>query len=118
MESGWAQALALIPGVSPGSTLTAGLFAGLEREQQLPVFVLLGIPAITAGLVALDALEQGLGSPQLVQLMVGVISAAVFPTRRLVAALPTNQNTWVFVWYPWLLSNVGAIQLGCWTIVK
>ena len=45
---GLAQALALIPGVSrSGSTLTAGLFMGLERSTAARFSFLLGIPAIT-----------------------------------------------------------------------
>ncbi|MEO1068764.1 MAG: undecaprenyl-diphosphate phosphatase, partial [Cyanobacteria bacterium J06638_6] len=45
---GFAQALALIPGVSrSGSTLTAGLFMGLERATAARFSFLLGIPAIS-----------------------------------------------------------------------
>ena len=45
---GAAQALALIPGVSrAGSTLTAGLFMGLERATAARFSFLMGIPAIT-----------------------------------------------------------------------
>lgn len=116
---GLAQALALIPGVSrSGSTLTAGLFAGLERATAARFSFLLGIPAITlAGLVALkDALEQGLGSPQLVQLMVGVISAAVFSYAAIAWLLRYLQtkNTWVFVWYrlAFGVAILGAIATG------
>ncbi|WP_278000363.1 undecaprenyl-diphosphate phosphatase, partial [Nodosilinea sp. LEGE 07088] len=61
---GFAQALALIPGVSrSGSTLTAGLFMGLERATAARFSFLLGIPAISlAGLVELKGLlEGGLG---------------------------------------------------------
>ena len=45
---GIAQALALIPGVSrSGSTLTAGLFLGMERETAAKFSFLLGLPAVT-----------------------------------------------------------------------
>ncbi|MEY3330586.1 MAG: hypothetical protein RLZZ115_3471, partial [Cyanobacteriota bacterium] len=45
---GLAQTLALIPGVSrSGSTITAGLFLGLERATAARFSFLLGIPAIT-----------------------------------------------------------------------
>lgn len=52
---GLAQALAIIPGVSrSGSTLTAGLFLGLDRVAATRFSFLLGIPAIMiAGLVEL-----------------------------------------------------------------
>lgn len=48
---GFAQALAIVPGVSrSGSTITAGLFAGLDRVSATRFSFLLGIP-ITAGAV-------------------------------------------------------------------
>ncbi|NEP43908.1 MAG: undecaprenyl-diphosphate phosphatase, partial [Okeania sp. SIO2H7] len=55
---GLAQALALVPGVSrSGSTITGGLFMGLERATAAKFSFLLGLPAITlAGLVELKTL--------------------------------------------------------------
>lgn len=101
---GLAQALALIPGVSrSGSTLTAGLFMGLERAAAARFSFLLGIPAITlAGLVELkSALSEGLGGEGLVTIIVGVISAAVFSYAAIAWLLRYLQtkNTWIFVWY-------------------
>lgn len=101
---GLAQSLALIPGVSrSGSTLTAGLFAGLERATAARFSFLLGIPAITlAGLVELkDALETGLAGTGILSLIVGVISAAVFSYIAIAWLLRylQTQNTWIFVWY-------------------
>ncbi|MEO1132827.1 MAG: undecaprenyl-diphosphate phosphatase [Cyanobacteria bacterium J06639_1] len=44
---GFAQALALIPGVSrSGSTITAGLFLGMKREMAARYAFLLGVPAL------------------------------------------------------------------------
>ncbi|WP_306357578.1 MULTISPECIES: undecaprenyl-diphosphate phosphatase [unclassified Nocardia] len=57
---GFAQCLALIPGVSrSGATSTAGLFCGLTREAAVRFSFLLAIPAVTAsGLFSLpDAFE-------------------------------------------------------------
>lgn len=70
---GFAQCLALVPGVSrSGATATAGLFLGLEREAAVRFSFLLAIPAVTAsGLFSLpDAFEpagEGLNAsgPQL-----------------------------------------------------
>lgn len=101
---GFAQAMALIPGVSrSGSTITAGLSIGLERATAARFSFLLGIPAITlAGLVELkDLLEAGVGDAGLVSLTVGVITSAIFSYASiawLIRYLQT-QNTWVFVWY-------------------
>lgn len=101
---GLAQALALIPGVSrSGSTLTAGLFAGLERATAARFSFLLGIPAITlAGLVELiPALNAGIGNGELLTILVGVISAAIFSYIAIAWLLRylQTQNTWIFVWY-------------------
>jgi undecaprenyl-diphosphatase len=101
---GLAQSLALIPGVSrSGSTLTAGLFMGLERETAARFSFLLGIPAITlAGLVELkDILSLGLSSAAIVPLVAGVISAGVFSYIAIAGLLRflKTQSTWVFIWY-------------------
>jgi undecaprenyl-diphosphatase len=101
---GLAQAMAIIPGVSrSGSTLTAGLFMGLERATAARFSFLLAIPAITlTGLVELnDALEGGFGDANLVPLIVGIISAAVFSYAAIAWLLRflQTQNTWIFVWY-------------------
>ncbi len=101
---GLAQSMALIPGVSrSGSTLTAGLFMGLERATAARFSFLLGIPAITlAGVTELkDALEVGLGEAALISLVVGVISAAIFSYLSIAWLLRflQNQSTWVFIWY-------------------
>ncbi|MBW4665208.1 MAG: undecaprenyl-diphosphate phosphatase [Chroococcus sp. CMT-3BRIN-NPC107] len=101
---GLAQALSLIPGVSrSGSTLTAGLFMGLERAAAARFSFLLGIPAITlAGLVELkDLLATGISNDSIVTMVVGVISAAIFSYLAIAWLLRflQTQNTWVFVWY-------------------
>ncbi|MEP0798576.1 undecaprenyl-diphosphate phosphatase [Funiculus sociatus GB2-A5] len=101
---GLAQAMALIPGVSrSGSTLTAGLFMGLERATAARFSFLLGIPAITvAGLVELKGfLEEGVGDAGLVPLVVGTISSAIFSYLAIAWLLRflQTQSTWLFIWY-------------------
>jgi undecaprenyl-diphosphatase len=101
---GLAQALALIPGVSrSGSTITAGLFIGLERATAARFSFLLGIPAITvAGLIELkELIETGFGNIGGVALTLGLIASAVssyVAIAWLIRYLQT-QDTWVFVWY-------------------
>jgi undecaprenyl-diphosphatase len=101
---GLGQAMALIPGCSrSGSTLTAGLFMGLERAAAARFSFLLGIPAITlAGLVELKGvLGEGIGDAGVVTLAVGTISAFVFSYLSIAWLMKflQTQNTWVFVWY-------------------
>ena len=61
---GLAQVLALVPGSSrSGTTITGGLFAGLNREAAARFSFLLSIPAITAsGLLELPKAIQSVGS--------------------------------------------------------
>ncbi|MBE9214315.1 undecaprenyl-diphosphate phosphatase [Plectonema cf. radiosum LEGE 06105] len=116
---GCAQALALIPGVSrSGSTLTAGLFMGLQRETAARFSFLLGIPAITlSGLVELkDLLEVGTGNSGMPTLIAGIISSAIFSYLAiawLVKFLKTR-STWVFVWYRLIfgIAILAGLSLG------
>ncbi|MER3494432.1 MAG: undecaprenyl-diphosphatase [Mastigocladus sp. ERB_26_2] len=116
---GLAQSLSLIPGVSrSGSTLTAGLFIGLQRETAARFSFLLGIPAITlAGLVELkDFLDQGIVDAGIASLVVGVISSAVFSylaIAGLLRFLKTHSN-WVFIWYRLIFGILilAAIRMG------
>ncbi|MDX2256815.1 MAG: undecaprenyl-diphosphate phosphatase [Pseudanabaenaceae cyanobacterium bins.39] len=100
---GLAQTLALVPGVSrSGSTLTAGLFIGLDRVAATRFSFLLGIPAITiAGLVELVSLlkkgvDMGFG-----QLAIGLLSSIFFSYLAIAWLLKFFQThtTWVFVIY-------------------
>ncbi|MEA5567877.1 undecaprenyl-diphosphate phosphatase [Anabaena sp. UHCC 0399] len=116
---GLAQALALVPGVSrSGSTLTSGLFMGLQRETAARFSFLLGIPAITlAGLVELkDLLGTSLGDGAIIPLVAGVISAAIFSYIAIAGLLRflKTQSTWVFIWYRLLFGVVilSAISAG------
>ncbi|ELS02249.1 undecaprenyl-diphosphatase UppP [Xenococcus sp. PCC 7305] len=101
---GFAQALAIIPGVSrSGSTITAGLFNNIDRATAARFSFLLGIPAITlAGLVEFRSLwETGIMRSELLPLIAGLISSAIFSYLAIAWLLKFLQkrSTWVFVWY-------------------
>ncbi|MBF2004518.1 undecaprenyl-diphosphate phosphatase [Chlorogloeopsis fritschii PCC 9212] len=111
---GLAQALSLIPGVSrSGSTLTAGLFVGLQRATAARFSFLLGIPAITlAGLVELkDVLA---GDTGIVSLVVGLISSAVFSYLAIAGLLRflKTHSSWVFIWYRLIFGVVILAAIG------
>lgn len=60
---GCAQALAILPGISrSGSTIAAGLFSGLSRQEAFSFSFILSIPAIVGAtlLTGLDAAKVGL----------------------------------------------------------
>jgi undecaprenyl-diphosphatase len=101
---GIAQAFALIPGVSrSGSTLTAGLFRGMERETAARFSFLLGLPAVVlAGARELHVLHKaGLSTNGWFVLLVGLISASISAFLAIYGLLRylENQSTWIFVWY-------------------
>jgi undecaprenyl-diphosphatase len=113
---GLAEALAVIPGVSrSGSTMTAGLFLGLDRATAARFSFLLGIPAITlAGLLELKELVTGVGATELLALLAGLLSAIVFSyvaIAWLIRFLQT-QSTWVFVWYRVVFGSVLLVALN------
>ena len=58
---GFAQALALVPGVSrSGATITAGLFLGLDRTSAARFSFLLSVPAVVlSGLLELGSIVSG-----------------------------------------------------------
>jgi undecaprenyl-diphosphatase len=116
---GLGQALALIPGCSrSGSTLTAGLFMGLERAAAARFSFLLGIPSITlAGLSALkDAVDTGFIGISAGSLIVGTISAAIFSYLSIAWLLKFLQthNTFIFIWYrlAFGVAILAAISMG------
>lgn len=114
---GLGQMLALIPGVSrSGSTLTAGLFLGLERPTAARFSFLLGIPALTISTLY-EFFTEVLGSQiSLLQVGVGTISAFVFSYLSIAWLLGylQNRNVWIFVWYRlgFGLLILGAIARG------
>ncbi len=116
---GLAQTLALIPGVSrSGSTITAGLFIGLERSTAARFSFLLGLPAITlAGLVELlGVFQAGVKTSELFILAVGTVSSAIWSYLAIAWLIKylQKQSTWVFVWYrlAFGILILGAIRNG------
>ena len=100
---GIAQAFALVPGASrSGSTLTAGLFAGLKRETAARFSFLLGMPAILiSGLVSITDVVGSDSAVEIVPLL-GGLAAAVVSSYAAIAWLIEflkQHSTWVFVWY-------------------
>lgn len=77
---GLAQALALIPGVSrSGSTITAGLFQGIDRSSAARFSFLLGIPAIFgAGLFTVFNLPESGLEVSILPLFIGFLTSFIF----------------------------------------
>jgi undecaprenyl-diphosphatase len=114
---GIAQAFALIPGVSrSGSTLTAGLFLGMERETAAKFSFLLGLPAvILAGTVELHTLfKAGLDANGWFILLVGLISASISAFLAIYGLLRylEQRSTWIFVWYRLIMGVFLLVGVG------
>ncbi|PZV11818.1 MAG: undecaprenyl-diphosphatase [Pseudanabaena sp.] len=114
---GVAQTMALVPGVSrSGSTLTAGLFLGLDRVAATRFSFLLGIPAITiGGLVELISLiRKGFGDVGAGQLAIGLFSSVIFSYLAIAWLLKFFQThtTWVFVIYRLIFGTLLLTALG------
>ena len=112
---GCAQVGALIPGVSrSGSTLTAALFLGLQRDEAARFSFLLGIPTIAlAGLFELFKLRKaGLGIEGWSILLFGIVIASIssfFAIWGLMRILE-RFSAWPFVIYRFVL---GIVLIAC-----
>jgi undecaprenyl-diphosphatase len=112
---GAAQTLALIPGASrSGTTITAGLFVGLNRTDAARFSFLLGVPLIAgAGLKQiLDVSTNGLGDVSLGVFAVGIITAALTGYAAIAGLLAFLQRrpVTVFVVYRAVL-GIGLLVL-------
>jgi undecaprenyl-diphosphatase len=112
---GSAQALAIFPGVSrSGSTITAGLALGLERETAARFSFLLSAPIVAgAGLKSLLKIFRGIHSgsiagSEFILFVVGFLTAAIsgyLCIKYLLRFLQKNPTN-IFVYYRWVLALV------------
>ena len=111
---GFAQCLALIPGVSrSGGTISAGLFLGLNREVAAKFSFLLAIPAVLAsGLFSLpDAFAPEAGQAATgAQLLVGTVIAFVLGYASIAWLLKFVSNN-SFSWFAAYRIPVGILVM-------
>lgn len=110
---GVSQALALIPGISrSGTTITTGLFRGLERAEAARFSFLLAIPTIAgAGLLSLADLTEtssGIG-----QITVGFIVSAItgYVAITWLLKIIATRSFMPFAIYCFLIGGVSLIVL-------
>jgi len=101
---GLAQCLALIPGVSrSGITITAALLLGYNRESSARFSFLLSLPIVfgAAILKVGHLLKTGIPAGEMIPLLIGVASSAVFGYLSVVFLLKLVQrySLYPFVWY-------------------
>lgn len=111
---GFAQAFAIIPGISrAGSTIGAGMFRGITGEEAARFSFLLAIPVIAGAtlLQVIDILEFGLKDMSLTVAGAGIISSfltGIFAIRLLMGIMKRGKLHY-FSWY--------CITLGVVTIL-
>jgi undecaprenyl-diphosphatase len=116
---GFAQTLALIPGVSrSGVTITAGLFRGMTRLSAAQYSFLLSAPLI-AGAVAkklIDVIRDGLPPGQAMPFAVGIIVSALFGYISIAGLMRYLQtrSTFVFIHYRIVLGILVLILAYFW----
>lgn len=110
---GFSQALAIFPGVSrSGSTITAGLAVGLQRETAARFSFLLSAPImLAAGLKSILDIRSEMAAGLMVQsdlllFVVGFIAAALsgYLCVKFLLRFLQNNSTDVFVYYRWALA--------------
>jgi len=102
---GLVQAFALIPGISrSGSTISFGIFRGLERQTAARVSFLLSIPAIAGAALLKSADLMRFTEGDLPALCVGFLAAAVtgFLSLKLLFIVIRKAGLTLFAWYCWL----------------
>lgn len=113
------QAIAILPGVSrSGSTITAGLLRGLDRDSAPRFSFLLSIPIILAGglLAAKDVMQEGGISLPTSLLLAGFIAAAVsgYAAVVLLLGIIRRGKLEVFAYY---CITVGIFMLAYWFLL-
>ena len=113
---GVAQCFALIPGSSrSGTTITAGLFLGMNRETAARFSFLLSIPAVLAsGLLELFEARKFLDPSMTVNIIVSTIFAFIFGYISIDFLLKylRRNTTFVFVYYRVALGIIILILLS------
>jgi undecaprenyl-diphosphatase len=113
---GFAQALAIIPGISrSGSTIVGGLFNGLERKLAAKFSFLLSIPVIGGAtlLKTKDLVTVGFGNLTFMELAGGTLSAAIagYFSVKLLLKLVNQEKLSIFAYYCWVV-GFGVIILS------
>jgi undecaprenyl-diphosphatase len=113
---GFAQAAALVPGVSrSGATITLGLFLGLRREEAARFSFLMSVPIIAGagGLELGEVISEGMDATQSLLFVVGFLTSAAvgYVTIRFLLNYLTNHSLRAFAFYRFGVAAVVAVLL-------
>jgi undecaprenyl-diphosphatase len=113
---GFAQSLALIPGSSrSGTTITAGLFLGFDRETAARFSFLMSIPAVAAsGLLEFYQSLKYINHNGMINLIVATIASAAvgYLSIGLLLRYLKKNSTFVFIVYRIIAGIIILILLG------
>jgi len=112
---GLVQAVALIPGISrSGSTITFGIFRGLERKTSATFSFLLSIPAISGAVILKSGDLLRLPAGDLPAMGAGFLAAAVtgFLSLKLLFAIINKTGLRLFAYYCWFVGTATLIIRG------
>lgn len=111
---GVVQGLSIVPGLSrSGSTISTGIFLGLERNMAARFSFLLSIPAIAgAGILQVSGLRE-LDGHLILPLAVGVITSAVtgYVAIRMLLGLVVRRRLSFFSYYCWIV-GLGVLLIS------
>ncbi len=109
---GFAQALALIPGISrSGSTISMALGLGIKQEQAARFSFIMVLPLIIAATILefIDLLEVGISADELTILIVGLIISfivGILSLKWLLQLLKSGKFHY-FAWYCFSIAIIG-----------
>ena len=109
---GCVQGLAITPGISrSGSTISAGMWAGLDRDFAADYSFLLSIPAVLGAmfLSLKDLSSQPLGNLPFLAMGFAVSFASGLLALKLLLHFVRRGKLHIFAWYCW---GVGILSLG------
>ncbi|MGC8833874.1 MAG: undecaprenyl-diphosphate phosphatase [Armatimonadota bacterium] len=111
---GFAQAVALIPGVSrSGATISAGLAFGLTRAAAARFSFLLSTPIIAGavGLKAVHVAQHGIPAGETSAFLVGILTSAVsgYLAIHFLLEYVKKSSLAVFVWYRFAFAVLTAV---------
>ncbi len=108
------QAVAIVPGLSrSGSTISAGIFQGFDREFAVKFSFLMSIPAILgANILSLfDAMADGINLSLLPVYLAGVAAAAIsgYFAIKLVRYIAKRERFGAFAYYCWAVGILAIV---------
>jgi len=106
---GFAQILAMLPGVSrSGMTIATALFLGVQREQAARFSFFMAIPVLLGAGIFQMLEVDALNSAVIPALSVGFVASAVsgYLVIRLLMKLISNHLFWIFSYYCWLVGFI------------